>query len=246
MLILLRSARVAIDRPGSGGTPACPLTERVETATKQTLSILEHLDLLNHPNLSILAHSAGVLYSLALIPHLPVTARPVRLVLSSPWVPTHLSGGTLRFMPSALVTLTPRAFPLMSKALGGWSDSWQTATSTLTTIARSLPGGFGAVKPSTLISESEVWSDEKAQARDEVAKANGKKLLAGEIKRSPKDVLPTIHFKSPYLLHSTGPYGLDSLMHDEGALHPATGRKLWKADGNGFIFCLSCTTHENL
>lgn len=48
---------VAPDRPGQGATPRVPLESRIDTATQQTLSLIEHLE---SNTVSFLTHSAGV------------------------------------------------------------------------------------------------------------------------------------------------------------------------------------------
>lgn len=131
----VKAARiVAIDRPGAGGTPICPATDRMRIATEQTLSVLEHLQV---KHLDLLTHSAGWFYALNLITcapeyFAPLPNRATRFVFSSPFVPTHISGSVLAVLPKNVVSLTPLAASALgsaAKALS-WSagfipSSWQ-------------------------------------------------------------------------------------------------------------------------
>lgn len=80
---------IAIDRPGSGGTPMCASQDRMKVALKQTVSVLCALGILvrdpaagqadgtglkpTGPSISILAHSVGFLYALDLIQYFTPT-----------------------------------------------------------------------------------------------------------------------------------------------------------------------------
>jgi hypothetical protein len=92
---------VAIDRPGCGATPMCPLKDRIKVSTIHTESVLSHLynvDLLDEDQpLLLFSHSAGVLYTLQLLTGLPhdkavrYFGRSPRWLCSSSWVPTSIS-----------------------------------------------------------------------------------------------------------------------------------------------------------
>lgn len=119
---------VAIDRPGAGGTVICPPKDRMRIATAQTQSVLEHLQI---TRLDLLTQSSGWFYALQLIvdaPHyfLPPAHRATRLVFSSPFVPTHISGSLLSLLPANVVSLTPVAASVLGsigKALS-WSSGF--------------------------------------------------------------------------------------------------------------------------
>ncbi|CAO1615702.1 unnamed protein product [Sympodiomycopsis kandeliae] len=71
---------IAIDRPGSGGTPRCASQDRMHVSLSQTISVLVSLGLVDihlrrtgREPITLLAHSAGIFYALQLIEHFATT-----------------------------------------------------------------------------------------------------------------------------------------------------------------------------
>ena len=136
---------IAIDRPGSGGTMPCPLKSRLKMSLRQTISVLQSLDLLDKDEkpcsdspIVVMAHSVGSLYALQLLAYFnpptttkvsPFGPRP-RLILSSPWVPTSISRSNLLLLPPRLVRLNTTITPGLTKAVGAMGTSMGMVSST--------------------------------------------------------------------------------------------------------------------
>ncbi|KAM0749796.1 hypothetical protein T439DRAFT_326689 [Meredithblackwellia eburnea MCA 4105] len=82
---------VTFDRPSSGGSTPCPLSNRVEWTFYAILAILK--DLPSKPaSFHVLSHSNGILYALHLLLHLPPEYKVLSWLMTSPYVPPWLSG----------------------------------------------------------------------------------------------------------------------------------------------------------
>lgn len=99
---LTKCLRIAIDRPGSGATTLCPISERLETSTSQALSVLSHLQITSP--ISLLSHSVGIYYAFNLVLRHPELFHPSpRIVTLSPWVPSSISGSSLSLIPTFVI-----------------------------------------------------------------------------------------------------------------------------------------------
>ncbi len=211
---------LAIDRPGSGGTPMCPLEERIQIATQQTLSVLEalQLDRPGMPQLRLLSHSAGWFYALALLQTAPqYFARPdspPKIVLSSPFVPTSQSSSTmLSLLPRGLVALTPKIMPVLGRGIN-WS------TGMVDDIAAV---GKGWVAWSSTDVDPAQSHERKRAEREKLDRKNR------EVRRRSQQKHPDARFHPPYESHLK--FGLDAWKHTDVTPetrphHPKTGRPL--------------------
>ncbi len=211
---------LAIDRPGSGGTPMCPLEDRIDTATKQTLSVLEalQLDRPGQPQIQSVSHSAGWFYALALLEAAPqYFARPgtaTRCVFSSPFIPTNLSSSTvLSLLPKGLVALGPKVLPVVSKSLG-----WSTG---IGEDIMSVSKGLVSWKDADL--DPNLTQEQQQVEREKLEKKNR------ETRERSQQKCPDARFHPPYASHLK--HGLDAwkrpnLRPEERPLHPKTGRPL--------------------
>ncbi|GAC71647.1 hypothetical protein PANT_5c00002 [Moesziomyces antarcticus T-34] len=211
---------LAIDRPGSGGTPMCPLEQRIQTATQQTLSVFEalQLDRPGMPQLRLLSHSAGWFYTLALLQAAPqYLARPdspLKVVLSSPFVPTSQSSSTtLSLLPKGLVALTPKVMPFLGRSM-----NWSTG------VADDIASvGKGWVAWSSADVDPAQLQEQKRVEREKLDQKNR------EVRARSKQKHPRARFHPPYESHLK--FGLDAWKHiehhaDMTPRHPKTGRRL--------------------
>lgn len=127
---------IGIDRPGSGGTASCPLADRIDISVSHMIAVLQALDLIDEhlrrkgPPITLLTHSAGIIYALALCQRFqlecppasgsrestsPLGSRP-KLLMTSPWVPVSISKSALGFLPPALIRLNS-SLPLNKLAM---------------------------------------------------------------------------------------------------------------------------------
>lgn len=197
---------LAIDRPGCGATSMCPVEERVDRATQQTISLLEALGGAganeSPTDMHILAHSAGWLYALSLVaaaPHL-FRNKSTRVLLSSPFVPTHLSGNlALAMLPASLVRLTPKVAPTLGNALQWSSSLWRDALS----WSRGMAPSFSA--------------------EDAESTKAGAKRREEQIQEASRKKHPGARFHPPYETHFD--LALDANLASE-TLHPGTGQRL--------------------
>lgn len=92
---------IAVDRPGIGGSEAVPLEYRILTWVDLVPALLSHLDI---KCVSLLSHSAGIMYMLSTILHLRHILNPQRpyAAFISPWVPPQHSGVVSMHILSAL------------------------------------------------------------------------------------------------------------------------------------------------
>ncbi|SJX66278.1 uncharacterized protein SRS1_21046 [Sporisorium reilianum f. sp. reilianum] len=211
---------LAIDRPGSGGTPMCPLEDRIEVSTQQTLSVLEalQLDKPEQPQIGLVSHSAGWFYTLALLKAAPhYFARPdspTRCVFSSPFLPTSISSSlTLSLLPKSLVALSPKVLPAVSRTLG-----WSTGLGEdILDISKGLLSWKDAdIDPS-------LSGEQQRLERERLKKKNHERREASKRKN------PHARFHPPYASHLK--LGLDAWkkpdMQAEGTpRHPKTNRPL--------------------
>ncbi|CAO1622670.1 unnamed protein product [Parajaminaea phylloscopi] len=139
---------IGLDRPGSGGTTPCSLKDRIAVSTSHSVSVLRALDLIDDqmcptgPPITLLSHSVGVIYALALLKHFedirsqagpgyytsPLGTCP-RLLLCSPWVPVSISKSPLGLLPPSLIRLN--------------------ASMSIQKIAATVQGSLGAVTNSS-------------------------------------------------------------------------------------------------
>ncbi|GAA5884904.1 hypothetical protein JCM6882_007145 [Rhodosporidiobolus microsporus] len=177
---------ITIDRPGAGRSTMCPLAERVEFSVEGTLAVLEKEGV---RECSIMSHSNGVIYTVALMLHLarlaaaptspspssPSPPPPVRILswfLSSPYVPPwHSSSLALlaaRYVPSpltaslgSLACLAQRVYEPFAKS-AGWSAGVSGAI-------RELSGAWGAgvVSPGTAVEGQAAAADGAAGEGEE-------------------------------------------------------------------------------
>ena len=212
---------LAIDRPGSGGTPPCPLQDRIDIATQQTQSVLEalQLDRPGAPQLRLVSHSVGWFYALALLEAAPqYFARPgcpLRCVLSSPFIPTNLSSSlTLSLLPKGLVALSPKVLPLVSRSLG-WS----------TGLGEDLLSFSKALVPSKDVALDPSLTQQQQQAEREKLERKNQETRERSMRQNP-----AARFHPPYPSHLH--LGLDawkthpSPREEDWPVHPRTQRRL--------------------
>ncbi|TKY86845.1 hypothetical protein EX895_004132 [Sporisorium graminicola] len=211
---------LAIDRPGSGGTPMCSLQDRIEVATHQTLSVLEalQLDKAEQPQIDLVSHSAGWFYAMALLEAAPQYFvrhdSATRCVFSSPFVPTSLSSSwTLSLLPKSLVALSPKVLPVVSRTLG-----WSTGLGEdILDISKGLVSWKEADIDPSLSAEQQRFE------RERLEKKNHEKREASKRKN------PHARFHPPYASHLK--LGLDAwkqpdLRPEDRPRHPKTNRPL--------------------
>ncbi|KAJ9478938.1 hypothetical protein PHBOTO_002439 [Pseudozyma hubeiensis] len=211
---------LAIDRPGSGGTPMCALQDRLQIATQQTQSVLEalQLDQPGQPQMRLISHSAGWFYALALLEAAPqYFARPgcaTRCLFSSPFIPTSLSSSlTLSLLPKSLVALAPKVLPVVSRSL-----SWSTG---LGDEILNVSKGLVSWKDTEI--DPELSQEEQRQEREKLESKNR------ESRQSSMAKNPQARFHPPYSPHLK--QGLNAWKQpDQSAQntprHPKTGRAL--------------------
>ncbi|KAJ1330877.1 3-oxoadipate enol-lactonase [Microdochium nivale] len=98
---------LAVDRPGFGGTsPVAAPEDRVRAWLRIVPALLEHLGI---PHVALLAQSAGTIYALNTLLHLPHLLHPTRpyVALCVPWVHPEHSGAALmsaaHMLPAAAI-----------------------------------------------------------------------------------------------------------------------------------------------
>ncbi|SNX82179.1 uncharacterized protein MEPE_00885 [Melanopsichium pennsylvanicum] len=211
---------LAIDRPGSGGTPMCPLQDRIAIATQQTQSVLEalQLDRVGQPQVGLISHSAGWFYALALLEAAPQyfarSDSPTRCVFSSPFIPTSLSSSTaLSLLPKGLVALAPKVFPGVSRSL-----SWSTRLGEdILSVSRGLVSWKDAEMNPGLSQEQQKLEREKLKKKNR------------EVRERSKQKCPKARFHPPYESHlklALDAWKQPDLTSDDWPLHPKTNRRL--------------------
>lgn len=211
---------LAIDRPGSGGTPLCPLQDRIEISTQQAQSVLKalQLDRPGQPQLLVVSHSAGWFYALALLETAPhFFAKPgsaTRCVFSSPFIPTSLSSSlTLSLLPKSLVALSPKVLPVVSRGLG-----WSTG---LGEDILNVSKGLVSWKDADI--DPELTQKQQRQEREKLERKNR------ETRQRSKQKSPGARFHPPYsshLKHALNAWKQPNMRREDIPRHPKTNRPL--------------------
>lgn len=201
----------------------CPLSERLERCTKHTLSILDHLAprLRSRRPLKLLSHSAGFLYAMHLLSRTPADTlvrlfgEEPRYLASSAFVPTHISGSSMSYLPRSLVAIAPTALPFMMDAFSAISTGASALLTSSTLAATTVASGFRS--KSTL-------EDEESEAELKAARKAERKTAKSMKKK------PDAEFWPPYPPISIVEPDLDDEEAQNECLHPATGKPLTEKD----------------